>query len=53
LQESKGNITYQELGKELYKKVSFQSVNINRLEQDPQFTVSPDINPEWINWKLK
>jgi uncharacterized caspase-like protein len=53
LQESKGNITYQELGKELKRKVSFQSIDKNNREQDPQFTVSPDINPEWINWKLK
>ncbi len=48
LQDTKGNITYEELGKQLKKDVK-ELVK----KQNPTATPSPDIkNNEWKNWKI-
>lgn len=53
LQQTKGAITYQQLGDALKKNVSFYSIDINKRQQDPQMAVSPEINQQWVNWKIK
>lgn len=53
IQQTKGELTYQELGAALKKNVSFYSIDINNRQQDPQMVVSPEINQQWVNWKIK
>ena len=53
LQESKGDISYNELSKYLKENVSLQSVIINNKEQSPQVNVSNSVGNEWENFTLK
>jgi len=53
LQESKGNITYQEFTDYVIKNVSKESLVVNQKEQDPTVNVSPDVVSSWQTWKLK
>ena len=53
LQESKGDISYNELSKYIKENVSLQSVIINNKEQSPQVNVSNSVNNEWESYNLK
>ena len=53
LQESKGNLTYQEFTDYVIKNVSKESLVVNQKEQDPTVNVSPDVVSSWQTWKLK
>lgn len=52
LQESKGDITYEDLSNYLIDNISLQSVLINEKEQIPQTSFSQNIQNEWKTWKL-
>ena len=52
LQESGGNLTYQELSNYIKENVSLKSVVINSKQQDPQTNVSPSAISEWGTWTL-
>ena len=47
LQESKGNISYKDFWNGLKKKVSFESVNINNKEQEPQVIIGEKAKNSW------
>lgn len=53
LQETKGNISLNELGKYITKQVSQQSILLNNKPQTPCVTPSVEIGSEWQNWTLK
>ena len=53
LQDTKGNITYDELSKYLESKVSVESLRINGKEQDPEVNVSLDVEDVWKLWKIR
>jgi hypothetical protein len=53
LQQSKGNLTYQELGDQLKRNVGFASLGINKKEQDPQVNTSPEVAGVWKQWRFK
>ena len=53
LQESKGNLTYQEFTDYVIKNVSKESLVVNQKEQDPTVNVSPEVVSSWQTWKLK
>ena len=53
LQESRGDISYKELSDYLSKSVKLNSIIVNDKEQYPQTNTSPDIQSEWMNWRLK
>jgi hypothetical protein len=53
LQDTKGDITYKELGDYLKDKVSLESVVVNSKEQNPQTIVNPELQDTWESWKLK
>ena len=52
LQESKGDITYEDLSNYLIDNISLQSVLINDKEQIPQTNISQNLQNEWKTWKL-
>lgn len=52
LQETKGDINFQELSKFISTKVNQQSV-VSGKEQNPTVNVSPAVQNTWGNWKLK
>jgi hypothetical protein len=52
LQDTGGNVTYNELKDYILKNVAIESLRTNAKEQDPAFDVSPDITNDWKNWKL-
>jgi hypothetical protein len=53
IQETKGDINYDELSQSINENVSLQSVLINDKEQTPQINVSNSIQNEWKNYNLK
>ena len=53
LQETKANITYGELDKYIYQKVSIESLRVNQKEQDPKVNVSSDVKDTWEMWKIR
>jgi hypothetical protein len=53
IQETKGDINYDELSQSINENVSLQSVLINDKEQTPQINVSISIQNEWKNYNLK
>ena len=53
LQDTKGDLTYGELSDYLMKQVGIKSVMIYNKEQNPKTNVSPSIQNEWKNWKIK
>jgi len=53
LQETGGDIIYQELSDYLYEYVGRESLLINDKLQFPQTLISPEIELEWENWTLK
>lgn len=53
VKESNGNITYKELSDYITHQIGLKSLLINNKEQNPQTNVSPEIQEQWQNWKLK
>ena len=53
LQETKGEVTLQELGDYIVKNVSQQSILLNGKSQTPCVTPSSTIGGVWREWKLK
>ncbi len=53
LQETKGNVTYQELKQYLYNNVRRISNNVNHKLQTPTMNVSPNLGNSWQTWRLK
>ena len=53
IQETKGDISYNDLEKYLSKNVSVESLKVNRKQQDPKVNFSPQISNIWGGWKLK
>lgn len=52
LQETNGNVTYNELGAYVNEKVSLKSVLVNEKEQNPQISVNPEIKGQWESWTI-
>lgn len=52
LQETQGNLTYEELYNYLKENVGIKSVFVNESEQTPEINSSPSVGEEWKNWKL-
>lgn len=53
IQETKGDINYDELSNSINENVSLQSVLINDKEQSPQINVGISIQNEWKKYNLK
>mgnify|MGYP003299250819 FL=1 len=53
LQETRGEVTLQELGEYIVRNVSQQSILLNGKSQTPCVTPSASIGGEWREWKLK
>lgn len=53
LQETKGDITYEELFNHLQEQVGVKSLLINSKEQTPQANASPTLGDDWKGWKVK
>jgi uncharacterized caspase-like protein len=53
MQETKGEITYDELFNHLQEQVGVKSLLINSKEQTPQANVSPTLGDDWKGWKMK
>ncbi|MDA3781057.1 MAG: caspase family protein [Bacteroidales bacterium] len=53
LQETSGDITFEELSRYLKEKITVVSLLINNKEQTPQINISPTISNNWTNWNLK
>jgi hypothetical protein len=53
LQESKGNISYQDLGAFIRQEVPLKSVLVNGKEQNPEVLFSPSIENQWGSWTIK
>lgn len=52
LQDSKGNLTYQELADYINSQVNLYSIKINYKEQSPSFIVSPQLSGSMNNLKF-
>lgn len=52
LQETKGNVTLQELGNYIREKVSQESIVLNDKSQTPCVTASSSLDASWKTWKL-
>lgn len=52
LQETSGDVTYEELGKYIRQNVSQQSIVVNGKSQTPTVIPSADAT-DWQNWKMK
>ena len=52
LQESKGDISLEELADYLKREVSIESIRKNGKEQDPSVLISPQVNDVWEAWML-
>lgn len=50
IQDSKGQLNYEELSEYVTSNVSIQSLKINQKEQDPKVNVSVDVQDEWKQW---
>jgi hypothetical protein len=53
IQESSGDVTYQELANYLSSTLPTQSILINNKLQIPQILHSVEMNDDWHKWKLK
>ena len=53
IQESNGDISYKDMWDKVNSKVSFESVRVNKVEQDPQKNVGIDVEKIWEQWKFK
>jgi len=53
LQETKGDISYDELSQYIKNNVEVNSINKNGTIQNPNILVSPQLGEEWKTWTLK
>ncbi len=53
LQETKGNVTYNELKTYLENQVPQHSLVANKKKQNPTITSSSKLGNSWLDWKLK
>ena len=53
LQETKGDVTLQELGSYITEKVRQESIVLNDKSQTPCVTASSSLDASWKTWKLK
>lgn len=53
LQDTKGDVTYEELGNYIKRNVSQQSIVLNGKSQTPCVTPSAAVGTDWHTWKLK
>jgi hypothetical protein len=53
LQETKGNISYQDLGAYIRQEVPLKSVLVNGIDQNPEVLFSPSIENQWGSWTIK
>ena len=53
LQDTKGEVTLQELGDYIVKNVSQQSILLNGKSQTPCVTPSSAVGGAWREWRLK
>lgn len=53
LQQTEGDITYQDLSGYVTKQTTLKSVMVNSKEQNPQTAASPDIVHEWKQWNVR
>ena len=53
LQETKGEVTLQELGDYIIKNVKQQSILLNGKSQTPCVMASPEVGAAWREWTLK
>lgn len=52
LQETAGNISYQELSDHLQRTVALDALRVNHKEQDPQTNVSVQVIDTWSQWRF-
>ncbi|HSW68354.1 MAG TPA: hypothetical protein VLH16_07225, partial [Bacteroidales bacterium] len=52
LQETAGNISYQELSDHLQRTVALDALRVNHKEQDPQTNVSMQVLDTWSAWRF-
>ena len=52
LQESKGNISYNDLFNYVEKNVRRESLHVNSKNQTPKILISPQATDEWGKWRL-
>lgn len=52
LQDTKGNVTLNELANDVKNKVSLESLRVNNKEQDPTVQVSHSIADTWEGWRI-
>ncbi len=50
LQETSGNLNYNDLAAYIKSEVSIESIRTNSKEQDPDVLVSPDVENVWEGW---
>jgi hypothetical protein len=50
LQETSGNISYNDLANYIKSEVSIESIRTNSKEHDPDVLVSPDVENVWSGW---
>ena len=53
LQDTKGDVTLEELANYLMEEVNIKSLNLHEKEQIPSIIASPQVSYQWQNWKLK
>ncbi len=53
LQESKGDVTLDDLANYLTSEVNLKSLDLHEKEQIPSIIASPQVQNQWQNWKLK
>jgi hypothetical protein len=53
IQESKGEVNYEELANYIRKEVQLNSVLLNGKDQNPDVLISPELIPNWTKLKLK
>jgi hypothetical protein len=53
LQESKGNLSYEELGDFIIENVSLESLRVNHKEQIPNIMIGNDIMDDWKLWTFQ
>lgn len=52
IQETKGKVTYKDLGDYISEQVGLNSIRINEKEQNPQVNISPDAQGAWETWNM-
>jgi WD40 repeat protein len=53
LRETEGEISYKDLSEYIVETVGVRAAIINNTEQTPQVNVSPNIDQNWIEWRIK